>query len=91
MLLRPAIAERANVYASCRAKPVAPAAGGVRGSPGERAPAAGGWGGFPDGPIRRLVPAIASWAEEGEDQRGKTEDDRAENSRVPLLCNAIDA
>eukprot|EP00969_Alexandrium_andersonii_P308917 13652587-Alexandrium_andersonii.AAC.1 len=61
MFLHPAIAECANVYASCHAKPAAPADGGGNGPPGKPAPAVGGWGGFPDGPVRRLVPATASW------------------------------
>eukprot|EP00969_Alexandrium_andersonii_P148830 6579938-Alexandrium_andersonii.AAC.1 len=61
MLLHPAIAERANVYASCHVKPAAPAAGGGQGPSGRSASAAGGWYGFLDGPIRRLVPATASW------------------------------
>eukprot|EP00969_Alexandrium_andersonii_P000153 6469-Alexandrium_andersonii.AAC.1 len=65
MLLRPAIAEHASARASCHVKPTAPAVGGGCGPPGEPASAEGGWNGFPDGPIRRLVPAIASWVKEG--------------------------
>eukprot|EP00969_Alexandrium_andersonii_P092123 4067527-Alexandrium_andersonii.AAC.1 len=67
MLLRPAITERAPVYAACNAKSV-PAAGGGGSDPrGKPAPADGGLGGFPDGPIRRLVPATAAWVQEGTD------------------------
>eukprot|EP00969_Alexandrium_andersonii_P277800 12279961-Alexandrium_andersonii.AAC.1 len=90
MLLRLATAECANVYARCHAKSIAPADGGSCGPPGNPAPTDGGWDGFPDGPIRRLVPATASWVKEGTDQRGSSEDSETENSWIPLLCNALD-
>eukprot|EP00969_Alexandrium_andersonii_P133553 5905986-Alexandrium_andersonii.AAC.1 len=61
MLLHPAIAEQAAVYASCKAKSASTADGGGIGPRGKPAPADGGRGGFPDGPIPRLVPATAAW------------------------------
>eukprot|EP00969_Alexandrium_andersonii_P089853 3967769-Alexandrium_andersonii.AAC.1 len=67
MLLHPAIAECANVYASCHAKSAAPTDGGGSGPSGKPVPAVGGWDGFADGPIRLLAQATASWAKEGSD------------------------
>eukprot|EP00969_Alexandrium_andersonii_P158773 7014427-Alexandrium_andersonii.AAC.1 len=61
MLLHPAVAEQATVHASCTVKEASAADGSGMEPRGEPAPADGGWDGFPDGPVRRLVPATAAW------------------------------
>eukprot|EP00969_Alexandrium_andersonii_P216917 9581128-Alexandrium_andersonii.AAC.1 len=67
MLLHPAVAEQSSVYVSCSVRSPSAAEGGGSARQRSSTPAEGGWDGFPGGPIRRLLPATATWAQEGTD------------------------